>query len=415
MSPRRSALEVLRVFLRLGLTSFGGPIAHLAYFRAEFVDRRRWVTDEQFTQHLALAQFLPGPASSQLGFAIGLQRAGILGGAAAFAGFTLPSILLLFSLAIAGASLGGPWWLGTVHGLKLVAVVVVADGLWKMARALTPDAARVGIAAMSASIVVWLGTADAQLMALAVGAAAGLLLFRGAELGPTASRENPVPRKKHQSFSTVTRASLAGSVVMLVVFVVLLASALSIRDTGPSLLTLGASFVRAGSMVFGGGHVVLPLLQESVVSSGWLSSDAFLTGYGAAQAVPGPMFSFAAYLGALTPWSGASPHVASNALGALVAVLAIFTPGFLLVAAALPLWTHVSANVMARRVILGVNAAVVGLLGAALYNPVITSGISGGADVAIVLAGFALHRRLPRPALWLLLWCVSAALAVQRL
>ncbi len=410
-SERGSALEVLSAFLRLGLASFGGPVAHLGYFRAEFVERRRWLTDAQFSQHLALSQFLPGPASSQLGFAIGIARAGWRGGVAAFVGFTLPSVLLLFGLAIAGAALGGPWWTGAVHGLKLVAVVVVADGLWKMARALTPDAARIGIAAISASIVVGLGTADSQMIALAVGAIAGLLIYRSAPSSLVGAR----PRTSEGFVPTPTssvNASAAASATALVLFVALLVAALSIRDPGPSLLTLAASFIRAGSLVFGGGHVVLPLLEESVVSSGWMTSDAFLTGYGAAQAVPGPMFSLAGYLGALTPWS-TTPSVGNSAIGAIVAVLAIFTPGFLLIAAAIPLWSRISANATARGIILGVNAAVVGLLAAALYDPVITSGIASGTDVAIVLAGFALHHRLRRPTLWLLLWCVSAALVVQ--
>ena len=403
-SERSLAREVFAAFLSLGLRSFGGPVAHLGYFHAEFVERRRWLINAEFSQLLALAQFLPGPASSQLGFAIGLQRAGWLGGIAAFVGFTLPSVLLMFALAIVGASLGGPWWTGTVHGLKLVAVVVVADSLWKMGRQLTPDAARLGVALLSASIVLWLQSADAQMIALAIGASAGLLI----SLRPATS---PVTGAAARASTIGAR----GSAVASLAFVLLLSAALALRNTDASLLSLGAAFVRAGSLVFGGGHVVLPLLEESVVASGWMSSDTFLSGYGAAQAVPGPMFSLASFLGALVAWSSAEPSIVTHAVGALVAILAIFAPGLLLVVAALPLWNRISANATAARVIVGVNAAVVGLLGAALYDPVITNGIAGGADVAIVLAGFALHRRLPRPTLWLLLWCVSASLLVRHL
>lgn len=397
--------EVFTAFLRLGLSSFGGPVAHLGYFHAEFVERRRWLSDAQFSQLLALAQFLPGPASSQLGFAIGLQRAGWLGGIAAFVGFTLPSVLLLFALAIAGASLGGPWWTGTVHGLKLVAVVIVADGLLKMGRQLTPDAARIAVAILSASIVLWLQTADAQLIALAFGAGAGLLL---------GSRLATRPMLVTELSNRASAIGLRESAIAILAFALLLSVALSVRNADASLLTLSAAFVRAGSLVFGGGHVVLPLLEESVVASGWLSSDTFLTGYGAAQAVPGPMFSLASYLGALTQWSTAEPSIVSGAIGALVAVLAIFTPGFLLIVAALPVWSAISANATAAKVIVGVNAAVVGLLAAALYDPVLKSGIAGMADLAVVLVGFALHRRLKRPTLWLLLWCIASALLLQQ-
>lgn len=403
-SERRSPAEVFVAFLRLGLTSFGGPVAHIGYFRAEFVERRRWLGEAQFSQLLAVAQFLPGPASSQAGFSIGLHSGGWLGGIAAFVGFTLPSALLMFAIAVGGASLGGAWWVGTVHGLKLVAVVVVADGVLKMARQLTPDAARITIAGISAAIVLWRGTADSQMIALAVGAVAGLMLPRRARPDALQTQEED----DRKASAAILPSALAG-----LLFLALLGVALLSRSTEASLPALAAAFVRAGSLVFGGGHVVLPLLQESTVTSGWLSADTFLSGYGAAQAVPGPMFSVAAYLGALTPWSATAPSLGASAIGAVVALLAIFTPGFLLVAAALPLWGRISTHAAAAHVILGVNAAVVGLLAAALYNPVITSGVTGVADVAILFVGFVLHRRLKRPALWLLLWCVSSALLLQ--
>jgi len=410
--PGGSAREVFAAFLHLGLTSFGGPIAHLGYFRAEFVERRRWLDDAEFSQLLALSQFLPGPASSQLGFAIGRLRAGWLGAIAAFVAFTLPSALLLFLLAYAGAALGGRWWDGTVHGLKLVAVVVVADGLWKMAKQLTPDAVRLFIAALCASIVLSLGTANAQLIALAIGALLGSFSL-GSRL-PASRTTGASDSSASDGAETAEQNSFGsrrGIAFPLAGFTVMLALALLLRSDEPTLTSLAAAFTRAGSLVFGGGHVVLPLLEESLVTTGWVTSDQFLTGYGAAQAVPGPMFSISAYLGALTPWSG-TPSLSTAAIGAGVALLAVFTPGFLLVAAALPAWSRISASASARRAIAGLNAAVVGLLAAALYDPVITSGITAPTDVAITVAGFALALRLKRPALWLVAWCVLASLAV---
>ncbi len=399
-----SASEVFASFLRLGLTSFGGPIAHLGYFRAEFVERRRWLDDSRFSQLLALSQFLPGPASSQLGFAIGLQRAGWLGGIAAFAGFTLPSALLLFALALVGASLGASWWLVTVHGLKLVAVVVVADGLWRMARQLTPDVPRILIAAVAAGVMLSESGAGVQMLALALGGAVGLLLAKTTE---SASARVAAPDRPDVNASRGLPA--------LVAFAALLIVALSIRGAAPSLVALASAFVRAGSLVFGGGHVVLPLLEGSVVANGWLTQDQFLTGYGAAQAVPGPMFSFAAYLGALVPWAGNATSAGTAALGATIALLAVFTPGFLLVAAGLPVWDRLVASSTATGIIAGVNAAVVGLLAAALYDPVILSGITAWPDVAIVLAGLALQRWLKRPAIWTVLYCVVAAALLSAL
>lgn len=399
-----SAPEVFATFLRLGLTSFGGPIAHLGYFRAEFVERRRWLDDSRFSQLLALSQFLPGPASSQLGFAIGLQRTGWLGGVAAFAGFTLPSALLLFALALVGASLGASWWLTTVHGLKLVAVIVVADGLWRMARQLTPDVPRIFIAAAAAGVMLSESGAGTQMLALGIGGAVGLLLARRAQSVP-ARVETAAQRE----------APLARGLPALVAFASLLLVALSIRSAAPSLVALASAFVRAGSLVFGGGHVVLPLLEGSVVANGWLTQDQFLTGYGAAQAVPGPMFSLAAYLGALVPWAGAAPSAETAALGATIALLAVFTPGFLLVGAVLPVWDRLVASSTATGIIAGVNAAVVGLLAAALYDPVILAGVTAWPDVAIVLAGLVLQRWVKRPALWTVLYCVGAAALLSAL
>lgn len=381
--------DIFRAFLRLGLTSFGGPVAHLEYFRREFVERRRWLDAAQFTQLLAIAQFLPGPASSQLGFSIGLLRGGWRGAVAAFVAFTLPSAVLLAALAIAGASLGGPWWLSLLHGLKLVAVVVVADGLWRMARQLTPDLPRLAIGACSAALVLLADRPAAQLVAIAAGAALGSALLRPTD-AIAADRITPVYGRRT-------------ALLLFVLFAAGLVAAL-LATTAPSLLALGAAFWRAGSLVFGGGHVVLPLLEASTVHTGWITQNEFLAGYGAAQAIPGPMFSFASYLGALAP-TGQHP-----VWGALVATLAVFTPGFLLMAALLPLWGWVVSHPRAVRAIAGINAAVVGLLAAALWDPVITSGIADARDVAIAAAGVVLQRRLTRPTLWVILLCVLGAI-----
>lgn len=384
---RSGAAEIFGAFLRLGLSSFGGPIAHLGYLRREFVERRRWLDDARFAQLLSISQFLPGPASSQLGFSIGLLRGGWLGGLAAFVGFTLPSALLLFALAGVGAALGGAYWTATVHGLKLVAVVVVADGVWRMARQLTPDWPRRAIAAAAAALVLDLATAGAQLLAIAAAALLGLLTLRS----EAAPQTTPLPLRFGRG-AAVTAAALFAATLLV---------ALSWTQTAPTLTALAATFWRAGSLVFGGGHVVLPLLEQGTVASGWIEQDAFLAGYGAAQAIPGPMFTFATYLGALVP-TGSVP-----ALGALIATVAVFAPGFLLIVAVLPVWSAVIARPPARRAVAGINAAVVGLLAAALYDPVITSGIAGAADIAIVAIAAGIQWKLPRPTLWVVACCIG--------
>lgn len=397
----RPVAEVFAAFFRLGLTSFGGPIAHLGYFRREFVERRRWLDDAQFAQLLGVAQFLPGPASSQLGFGIGLLRGGWLGGAAAFVAFTLPSALLLGLLAVAGASLGGPWWTATVHGLKLLAVVVVADGVWRMARQLTPDLVRLAIAAASAALVLGLASASAQLLAIALGAGLGAVSLRGLPTLPGLRFTLPFGRA-----AAVFAAALfaAGLVVSLVASGSTVAAAEG--AAAPTLGTLAATFWRAGSLVFGGGHVVLPLLSQGTVGSGWIGENVFLAGYGAAQAIPGPMFSFAAYLGASVP-TGAAPW-----LGALTATLAVFVPGFLLLVAVLPAWGRVTERPAALRAVAGINAAVVGLLAAALYDPVIASSVEAPRDVAILAVAALVQWRVPRPTLWVVACCVALSLAL---
>lgn len=395
----RPAAEVFTTFLRLGLTSFGGPVAHLGYFRREFVDRRRWLEAEQFAQLLAISQSLPGPASSQLGFGIGLLRAGWLGGLAAFTAFTLPSALLLGALAVVGATLGGPWWTTVVHGLKLVAVVVVADGVWRMARQLTPDLARAGVALASSALVLGLATASAQLLAIALGAVLGAALLRRLP-GPPDVRFALPFGKLGASLALLTFALGLG----LALIVSASPSVAADGSAAPTLGALTATFWRAGSLVFGGGHVVLPLLSQGTVATGWLTENVFLAGYGAAQAIPGPMFSFAAYLGASVP-TGFAP-----ALGALIATLAVFAPGFLLLVAVLPVWSRLTALPGALRALAGVNAAVVGLLAAALYDPVIVSSVEAPRDLVILAAAAFIQWKLPRPTLWIVGSCVALSL-----
>jgi chromate transporter len=381
--------EVFGAFLKLGLTSFGGPIAHLGYFRREFVERRRWLDDSQYAQLLALCQFLPGPASSKLGFSLGLVRAGWPGALAAFVAFTLPSALLLFAFAAALPYLEGPAGQAAIHGLKIVALVVVAHAVLGMLRQLCPDPQRQSIAALVAAAIMVSGEPWGQIVAVALGAIGGAILCREVKPVPGAALE--------------LRYGRATGWTLLNMFAILLA-ALPLLAPASQLLAVADAFYRAGALVFGGGHVVLPLLEEAVVKPGWISTDDFLSGYGAAQAVPGPMFTLAAYLGARLP--GAE----GGLLGATVALLAIFLPGFLLIAGVLPLWRTVADRPLAARAIAGVNAAVVGLLGAALYDPVWTSAVGGSLDAAIALIGFALLAAWRASPLLVVLWCVLASM-----
>lgn len=385
-----SLIEILLAFLKLGLTSFGGPIAHIGYFRIEFVERRRWLSDSQFGHLLAICQFLPGPASSQLGFSIGLLRAGWLGGLAAFVAFTLPSAILLVGFAAALSLLSGPIGQSVVHGLKLVACAVVADAVLSMAKNLCPDRPRKTIALFSAAILLLLGTAIAQLAVVTVAAILGAFALRG-NVTPNESRDLKV------AFGTPT-----GGVLIALFFGFLVALPM-LANSESGLFSVAGAFYRAGALVFGGGHVVLPLLQESVVSSGWVSSNEFLAGYGASQAIPGPMFAFAAYLGSVI-----SPSENSY-LTALIALVFIFLPGLLLVAGVLPFWQSLSHKPAAMNAISGVNAAVVGLLGAALYDPILIAGISSPADLAIALVAFVLLVAWRVSPLVVVAWCVAAS------
>lgn len=362
--------EVFRVFARLGVTSFGGPIAHLGYFRAEFVVRRRWIGEEGYGDLVALAQFLPGPASSQVGFALGWLRAGPLGALVAFLAFTLPSAALLVAVATGAPLLEGPVGRGVLGGLGLVAVAVVAQAVLGMAPTLTPDARRAGIAVVAIALVVLVGGAWGQLAALAAGVVAGLLLCRTPE-PETAVEPAPfrIPRALGAACLAVYAVLLAGLPVL----------AALVRDP---VLSLFDAFYRAGALVVGGGHVVLPLLQSAVVDPGWVSRDDFLAGYAAAQAVPGPLFTFAGYLGAL-----ASPGPGGVA-GAAIALAGIFLPGMLLIVGVLPFWERLRTRPLAQAGMRGAGAAVVGVLGAALYDPVFVTAVTSPLDFVLAVAFF---------------------------
>lgn len=385
------ASEVFTAFLKLGLTSFGGPIAHLGYFRREFVEQRGWISDSRYAQLLALCQFLPGPASSQLGFSLGLLRAGWAGALAAFVAFTLPSAVLLFLFAALLPQLSGTAGGAAIHGLKLVALAVVAQGVLGMTRQLCPDVPRMTIAALAAVVLLVSGQAWMQLVVVALGAVAGFTL------------RHDVQPVSGDGLGLRYGPALGWGLVA-VFLVLLLGLPIAARGTD-GLLAVTDAFYRAGALVFGGGHVVLPLLEETVVEPGWISRDEFLAGYGAAQAVPGPMFTLAAYLGARLP--GAEGGI----LGAGVALGAIFLPGFLLVSGVLPIWRAIAGRPIAARAVAGINAAVVGLLGAALYDPVWTSAVRGPLDLAIALAGFTLLVSWRASALLVVLWCVAASVA----
>lgn len=363
--------EVFRAFLKLGLTSFGGPIAHLGYFRDELVVRRRWIDEEGYADLVALCQFLPGPASSQVGFALGLLRGGAFGGLLAWAAFTLPSALILVAFAYGASALGGPVGIGIIAGLKIVAVAIVAQAVWGMARSLCPDRGRATIALVAVLIVVFVAGSWGQIAAILVGALAGFIMCRTGSAAVTGDFEFPVTRS-----TGVVCLSLFG---ILLIGLPLAASMLPSQT-----VAVFDAFYRAGALVFGGGHVVLPLLEQEVVQSGWISSEVFLAGYGAAQAVPGPLFTFAAYLGAV---SGPEPN---GILGAAIALIAVLLPGLLLLVGVIPFWNRFRTMASAQALMRGANAAVVGILGAALYDPVFTSAIVSPAAFALALTCFVL-------------------------
>jgi chromate transporter len=380
-----NAGEVFAVFLKLGLTSFGGPVAHLGYFRNEFVERRRWLEEQTYADLVALCQFLPGPASSQVGISIGLMRAGYLGALAAWTAFTLPSAIALvafaYGLSASGNALGSGW----LHGLKVAAVAVVALAILGMARTLTPDRERASLAVVALIIALAVPSAWGQIGAILVGAVIGAVFLKA---------ESP----SAQAILKLPTSRVSGITALAIFAVLLVGLPIVAVTTGDQNIRLFDTFYRVGSLVFGGGHVVLPLLQAEVVPSGWISNDAFLAGYGAAQAVPGPLFTFAAYLGA----------VIGGWKTAVVCLVAIFLPSFLLVVGILPFWEGLRRRETAQAVLRGVNAAVVGLLLAAFYNPVWTSGIFTKADFGLAAVAFLLLFLWRTPPWLVVVLCAAA-------
>lgn len=393
-APKGTAGEVFTAFLKLGLTSFGGPIAHLGYFRDEIVVRRKWLDEKGYGDLIALSQFLPGPTSSQVGFALGLLRGGPLGAFAAWAAFTLPSAIILIVFAMVATALDNPLGQGLLHGLKLVAVAVVAQAVWGMAKSLTPDKPRIGIA-LVAVVAVILGGIFGQLAAIVIGSLLGLVLCR-----------TPA-----QQTGKLIAFGVSKSVGILCLF-----AFLALLFTLPFLagafnsqgLNLFDAFYRSGSLVFGGGHVVLPLLEAEVVRPGWVSDGSFLAGYGLAQAVPGPLFTFAAYLGAVM-----SP-APNGILGAAICLVAIFMPGFLLLVGVLPFWGSLNRFPLAQAAMRGANAAVVGVLGAALYHPVWTSAVLTQTDFLLAITGF-LMLLIWRTSPWIVVLFMAAAAATLKI
>lgn len=371
MAPNSSSTpwQVFLVFLRLGLSSFGGPVAHLGYFREEFVSRKKWLSEQSYADLVALCQFLPGPASSQVGLALGLSRAGYMGALAAWMGFTLPSAIALTIFALSIATINADLLPGVLQGLKIVAVAVVAQAAWGMAKSLCPDRQRLTIMALCASVLLLVPGVWVQVGVILVAGVAGLVLFK------------PLPASERESlaFPLSRRAGLFWLGLFLSGLIVL---PLAARMAPSQTIALIDAFYRAGSLVFGGGHVVLPLLQAEVVLPGWVNNNTFLAGYGAAQAVPGPLFTFASFL-------GASMQVGPGGwLGSAICLLAVFAPSFFLVAGALPFWEQLRHNRRMQAALTGINAAVVGILLAALYHPVWTSAIHAPQDFALALLAF---------------------------
>lgn len=387
---RGSAGEVFAAALGLGLTSFGGPIAHLGYFERTYVRQRQWLTAEEYAGIVALCQMAPGPASSQVGFLIGLRRAGWLGGLAAWAGFTLPSAIVMFAFALLAPRLQGAAMDAALHGLKLVAVAVVTQAVWSMAQKLCPDRPRAGLALAGAALLLIVGGAWMQIVVLIGGAIGGMIFCR--QVGAMAA------------LPAMPVGVRAGGVALSLFLALLILCPVVIQAAPHTLAALSAIFYQSGALVFGGGHVVLPLLRDALVPSGWLSDDAFLAGYGMAQAVPGPLFTFSAYLGAVVAPAGAA------LLWSATALVFMFLSGLLVALAGLPLWSWLGHHTAARAALAGINAAVVGVLGAALYNPIWTSAISGGRDVAIAATGLMLLERWRWPPLAVVVFCVAAAL-----
>ena len=395
-TPRGDIAEVFAAFLRLGLTSFGGPVAHLGYFHEDIVVRRKWLDEKTYVDLVALSQFLPGPASTKVGIAIGLSRAGYAGALAAWAGFTLPSAIALVLFGYGVSSLGGALSSGWLHGLKVAAVAVVANAVLTMMRSLAPDAERATLAVGAAILVLAMPSSFGQVIAIVLGGVIGLIRFRGAPADRHAALPHPV-----------SRTAAVGAIVLFFAFLIGLPIAAAAVPS--HALQLFDVFYRAGSLVFGGGHVVLPLLQAAVVPPGWVSNDAFLAGYGATQAVPGPLFTFSAYLGTVM---GPPPN---DWHGAALCLAAMFLPAFLLVIGPLPFWDDLRRRASAQAALRGVNAAVVGLLLAALYRPVWTTGITDAGDFALGIAAFLLLFMWKTPPWLIVVFCAIGGEAIARL
>ncbi len=393
MTRRATAGDVFRTALRLGLTSFGGPIAHLGYFERTYVRRLQWLTSAEYAGLMAVCQMLPGPTSSQVGFLVGLRKAGLRGGLAAWAGFTLPSALLMYAFAVltprADSALMGP----VLHGLMLTAVAVVAQAVWSMARSLCPDWQRATLAVLSGTLLLLFASASMQLAVMLLGAIGGWVLCKGMRSPELQPGTDPKP----------TAATTA-----LLVYVVLLALLMMLAPLDPhGPIALAAVFYRAGALVFGGGHVVLPLLRQELVPDGWIAEDSFLAGYGLAQGMPGPLFTVAAYLGA------ASAPVHASLVWAGIALVAIFLPGLLLASGGLSLLTLLTRHPGARAALAGINASVVGILGAALYNPIWRGGVRDGSDAAMAVVAFSLLQWRRWPPLAIVALCIGFSLLRQ--
>ena len=393
-SDDRSPWAVFLIFLRLGLTSFGGPVAHLGFFRSEFVDRRRWLDEHAYADLVALCQFLPGPASSQVGMALGLARAGYRGALAAWCGFTLPSAFALIALALGLVELGDRLPGGILYGLKIAAVAIVAQAVWAMQKALCADAPRRALGLLAAASALLIPSTLTPVVVMALAGLAGLALFRPTGERPESSLSVSIGRR--------------GALIWLGMFFVLLAG-LPILAQWMDSTTIERvdAFYRAGSLVFGGGHVVLPLLQAETVQPGWVDNTVFLAGYGAAQAVPGPLFTFAAFL-------GAAMYTAPTGLGGgLLCLLAVFAPSFFLIAGTLPFWVRLRANTSAQAALTGINAAVVGLLFAAFLTPVWSSAIHQPRDLGFALLALLAGNRWRWPSWLVVLACAALGLLIN--
>lgn len=393
-----SPLSLFMIFLKLGLTSFGGPVAHLGYFRTEFVTSREWFSEKDYADLVALCQFLPGPASSQVGFAVGYKKGGMLGALAAFLGFTLPSAVLLVAFGYGISFMDGGLNAGILAGLKVVAVAVVAQAVLGMGRGLVKDGITFFIATTATLFLIFYGVLFAQFGVILIGGIIGYFFCRPALAGKGETVKQPEHKKP------LLKALLYGGAFGLIL--VLLPVIAAESDTGGIMLF--DSFYRSGALVFGGGHVVLPLLEAETVATGWVDRDLFLAGYGATQAMPGPLFTFAGFLGSVVTATGLPTGLPTGLVGATIALAAVFLPGFLLVLAFLPSWDRLRATVWAQKALMGVNAAVVGLLAAALWNPVITQGIAGVEHALLALAAYAALDYMKAPP-WLVV--IGSALA----